>query len=82
MQTAISIPECIPIHELQKATSPDQHLQHHKYYIIQGSPESRDQKPQDIRIYLTFRNDMTVTDGVIIKGRHILVLQVLQKQAL
>ena len=50
------------MYELQQATSQDQHLQHLK-----------DKIPQNIRTYWTFRDDKAVNDGVIIKGRCIVV---------
>ena len=70
------------MHELQLATSQDQHLQCLKDYIIQGWTERKEQIPQDIRTYWTFRGYMTVINGVIIKGRHLVVPEVLQKPAL
>ena len=36
------------MHELQEATSQDQHLME---YVIQGWPKSKNQLPQDIRTY-------------------------------
>ena len=44
--------------------------------------ESRDQLHQDIRPYWSFRDDMAVIDSVIMKGRHIIIPEVLQQQAL
>ena len=70
------------VHELQQAMSQDQHLQHLKDYVIEGWPESRDQIPQDIRTYWTLRDDMAIIDGIIIKVRCIVGLEVLQKQKL
>ena len=69
IQTATTIPEYMTMHELQQAMSQDQHLQCLNDYIIQGWPESRDQIPQDIRTYWTFRDDMAVIDEAIIKGK-------------
>ena len=46
-------------------------------YIIKGWPEHNDQIQQDIRPYWTFKDDMTVINGVIMKGRHIVVSEVL-----
>ena len=69
-------------HYIQQAMSQDQHLQCLKDYIIQGWLESRDQIPQDIRTYCTFRDKMAVIDGIIIQGIHKVVMEVLQKQAL
>ena len=54
---------------LQGATSQDQHLQDLMEYIIQVWPESKNQLPQDIRTYWTFRDDMAVIGGVVIKGQ-------------
>ena len=76
------MPEGMTMYELQQATSQDQHLQFLKDYIIQGWPEGRDQTPQDIRTYWTFRDDMAVTVWIIIKGRCTVVLGTLPKQAL
>ena len=82
LHTAKNIPQCMTLHKLQQATSQDHHIQCLKECIMQGWPEGRDKIPQYIRTYWTFRDDMVVIDGVIIKGRHIVVLQALQKQPL
>ena len=42
IQTTTNIPECISIHELQKATLEDNHLQQLKEQVIRGRPEYRD----------------------------------------
>ena len=52
------------------------------FYKIAGWPESRDQLHQDIRPCWSFRNNMALIDGVIMKGRHIIIPKVLQQQAL
>ena len=39
-------------------------------------------KRMDLRQYWTFLDDMAVIDGVILNGRHIVVHNTLQKQAL
>ena len=51
IKAATSIPEWMTMHELQQAMSEDQHLQYLKDCIKHGWPSSRDQIPQDIRIY-------------------------------
>ena len=43
-------------------------------YAIQGWPENKNQLPQDIRTYWMLRDDMTAIDGVVLKGRHIVIL--------
>ena len=45
-----NIPECMMMHELQKAMAQDQHLQHLMENVIQEWPESKNQLSQDIRI--------------------------------
>ena len=67
------------MHELQDATSKDQHL---KEYVIQGKPDSKNQLPQDIGTYWMFRDDMAVIDEVVIKGKHIVILKALLQQVL
>ena len=70
------------MHELKEATSQDQHLQHLMGYVTQGWPERKNQLPQDIRTYWTLRDDMAVIDGVVIKGRCIVIPHALQQQVL
>ena len=49
IQSTTNILECMTMHELQEATSPDQHLQHVMECVIPGWPESKNQLPQVIR---------------------------------
>ena len=49
-------------------------------YVIQGWPDGKNQLPQDIRFYKSFRDDMAVIDGLVIKGKHRVIL--LQQQVL
>ena len=49
-------------------------------YVIQGWPYNQNQLPQDIRTYWTFRDDMTVIDELVIKGRCIVIPEALQQQ--
>ena len=46
-------------------------------FLIAGWPDSKDQLHQDIRLYWSFRDDMAVIDEVIMKGRHIVIPEVL-----
>ena len=70
------------MHELQEATSQDQHLQHLMEYVIQEWPDKKNQLPQDIRTYWTFRDDMVVIYGIVIKRQHIVITEALQQQVL
>ena len=60
----------------------DKHLQHLKNIIITGGPSTRDQLHIDIRPYWSYRDDLAVIDGVIMKGRCIIMPQDLQQQVL
>ena len=82
IQSTTNIPECMTTHELQEATSQDQHPQNFMEYVIQGWPESKNQLPQDIRTYWMFRDYMAVIDGVVIKGRCIVMPETLQQHTL
>ena len=73
IQPTTNMPECMTMHELQQVMSQDQHMQCLKEYIIQGCPDHKEQIQQDIRPYWTFKDDMAVINGVIMKGRHIIV---------
>ena len=77
IQTITNIPECMIIHELQQVTCQDQHMKSFKEYIIKGWPKHKYQVQQDIRLHQTIKDDMAVIDGVIMKGRHIVVPEVL-----
>ena len=72
------IPECIPITQIQQVTVQDEHLQRLKAYIITGWPEIKDKVQQVIRMYWSFRYDMVVIDGIIVKGRHVIIPEVLK----
>ena len=69
------------VQELQEAMSQDQHHQCLIEYVIQGWPENKNQLPQDIRTYWTFRDDMVVIDGVV-KDKCVVIPEALQQQVL
>ena len=70
------------IHQIQQATIQDEHLQWLKSLIITGWPDTKDQLHQDIRPYWSFKDDLAVIDGVIMKGRCIIIPEALKQQAL
>ena len=80
-ETATSILECMMIHVLQHEMALDSHLKQLKECIIKGWPKNKDNIPQNLRPHWTFQDDMAVTDRVILKGRHIMTPDTLQKQA-
>ena len=66
---ATDITYCMITQEIQQATIKDDHLQQLRQHIIRHSPESRNEAPQEIRLYWMFRCDMVVLDGIILKCR-------------
>ena len=50
--------------------------------MICGWSASRKEVIQEMRPYMTFRDDLVVIDSMIFKGRHIILPGELQKQAL
>ena len=47
-----------------------------------GGLIGKKQLPQDIRMYWTFRDDMAVINGVVIKGKSIVIPKASQQQVL
>ena len=82
MQTTLNIPECMSILQTQLATVQDEHLQWLKGYIIVGWPEIKDQVQCNIRTYWPFRDDMAVINGIIMKGRSVIIPDILKIQGL
>ena len=82
IQASTNVPECMSIQQIQHATAQDEHLQQLKGFIIAGWPESKEQVHKDIRAYCSPRDDMPVIDGIIIKGKHVVITETLKQQAL
>ena len=82
MQIMTDIPGCMSIWQIQQATAQDKHLQWLKSLIIKSWPDTKDHLHQDIRPYWSFKDDLAVIDGVIMKGRCIIIPEALKQQAL
>ena len=65
----MDIPNYKTMQEVQQATTKDDYLQQLSQNIARGWPKSRNEVPQNIRPYCTFRDDVAVTDNIILKGR-------------
>ena len=82
MQSLVDMPECISIKEIQQASSQDVHFQQLKTFIIAGWPHTKDELHTDIRLYWLYRDELAVLDGVILKGRCIIIPNSLKQQLL
>ena len=82
IQTMTNIPDCMTIPQIQQATAQDDHLKLLKGYIIIGWPENKDQVPQEMRMYWTIQDHMVVIEGIMMKGRYVVIPKILKMQAL
>ena len=69
IQSMTQVPEFMSISHIQQATVQDEHLQYLKNIIISGWPATRYQLHIDIRP----KDDLAVIDGVVMKGRCIII---------
>ena len=82
IQSVTDMPECLSMAAIQHASSQDDHLQQLKNLIIAGWPDNKDKLHADIRPYWLYRDELAVIDGIILKGRHIVIPNSLRKQVL
>ena len=72
---ATDIPNFTSAQEIQQASVKDDHW----VSIIEDWPEIRNEGPQEITLYWTFRDHMAVIDDIILKGSQIVIPKELQK---
>ena len=82
IQTMTDMPECVSMAEIQQASSLNNHLQQLKGIIISGWPDSRDELHTDLQPYWSYRDELAVIDGVILKGKCIIIPSSLKEQVL
>ena len=73
IQSATDVPECISVVEIQQASTQDSHLQKLKNLIIAGWPDTKDMLQMDLKAYWLYRDELVVIDGVILKGRCVII---------
>ena len=69
IQSMTDIPECMSILQIQQASAQDEHLQCLKSFIIAGWPSTKDELHSNLRPYWSYRDDLAVIGGVVMKGR-------------
>ena len=72
---------CDSLQQLRMATQADDELAILKHSIMQGWPKTIKQVPPELQPYWTFREELTIEDGLILKGTRI-VIQSKQCQAI
>ena len=61
------------LHNIGLATQADDNLVILKYIIQQGWPKTIKEVPKEIQKYWTFREELTIEDGLILKGMRIII---------
>ena len=86
IQTTTDVPECISMTDLQQASSQDSHIQklifYFIYFIITSWPNSKDEVSKELKPYWSYRDELVVIDGMVLKGRHIIIPNSLKQQVL
>ena len=73
IQSTTDIPECMSMSQIQQASAEDEHLQCLKSFIITGWPSTKDELHTDLKPYWSYRDELAVIDGIVLKGRHIVI---------
>ena len=82
IQTAMDMSDCISMAEIQQTLLMDNHLQQLKCIIITGWPDSTDELHVQLQPYWSYRDELAVIDGILLKGRHIIMPSSLREQVL
>ena len=70
------------ITKMQEATNQDEELHALKEIITNGWPENPKQVPKIVKHYWSCRHELSVDDGLILKGERIIIPEVMKKEAL
>ena len=64
---------CDSLQQLRVATQADDELAILKHTIMQGWPRTIKQVPPELQLYWTFREELSIEDGLILKGTRIVI---------
>ena len=67
---------------LQRETSNDAALCNLREVIVEGWPDKRDNIPKPLRRYWCYRDELSVEDGLIMKGERVVIPQSVQSEVL
>ena len=82
IQFVTDILECMSVAQIQQASAQNDHLQCLKSFIITGWPSTKDKLHADLKLYWSYRDKLSVIDGIVLKGRHIVIPDSLRQQVL
>ena len=80
IQAVMEMPKCVSVVEIQQASSINKHLQQLKGIIITGWLDSRDKLHVDLQQYWSYRDELAIIDGIIFKGKCIIIPNSLKEQ--
>jgi hypothetical protein len=66
------------LHEIREQTKNDPILHRLKQYILNGFPVSIQDVHQEVRPYWSFRDELSIEDGMILKGTRVVIPSLLQ----
>lgn len=70
------------LQQIKRETSKDKELLQTKEIILEGWPTTKEELPQDAKQYWTYRDELSVQDGLIFKGERLVVPKSLRKEML
>ena len=73
IQSATDILECVSMAQIQQASAQDDYLKCLKGFIITGWPSTKEELHADLKPYWSYRDKLPVIDGIVLKGRHIVI---------
>ena len=82
IQTTTDMSDCLSMTDLQQASLQDSHIQNLKHFIITGWPDSKDEISEELKPYWSYRDELALIDGVVLKGRCIIKPNSLKQQVL
>ena len=82
IQSVTDILECMSMSQIQQASTQDEHLQHLKCFIFTGWPSTNDKLHTDLKPYWSYKDKLAIIDGVMLKGRCIVIPTSLKQQVL
>ena len=72
----------VQLQKIKEATLEDTSLQQLSNIICSGWPARRTKVPSNLEMYWNFRDELSVADGIILKGEKLLIPTSLQKDML
>ena len=74
--------KCTSIADIKVATEEDSELQVLKRYLIRGWPHTKDSSGVGVDKYWLIRHELTMIEGITLKGKHLFIPYLLQRHIL